>query len=117
MSDQLQLQAQHHRDRPIAVTQSAKGRKSGKKCVKQTTKNTKAKPCSLTVTLTTLTVKGRSGANKLAYGGAIGKHGKLKPGTYTAALTASDTAGKSKTATQIHGPQGIGPLTGWLDDT
>jgi hypothetical protein len=70
----------------------------GKKCVKQTIKNTKAKPCSLTVTLTTLTVKGRSGTNKLAYRGAIGKHGKLKPGTYTAALTASDTAGKSKSA-------------------
>lgn len=82
----------------IAVTHSAKGRKSGKKCVQQTTKNTKAKPCSLTVTLTTLTVKGRSGANKLAYRGAVGKHGKLKPGTYTATLTASDTAGKSKTA-------------------
>jgi PKD repeat protein len=82
----------------IAVTQRAKGRKSGKKCVKQTSKATKAKSCSLTVTITTLTVIGRSGANKVAYLGAIGKHRKLKPGTYTATFTATDTAGKSKTA-------------------
>ena len=51
---------------------SPAGTYAGKRCVEQTAKNKKAKACSLTLTLTTLTVKGRDGASTLAYKRAVG---------------------------------------------
>jgi hypothetical protein len=58
------------------------GRKKGKKCVKQTPRNKRAKRCKLfTAVKGSFTYSGKGGSNTFGFTGRIGKK-KLKPGKY-----------------------------------
>jgi virginiamycin B lyase len=78
----------------FTVEKQSIGRKKGKKCVKPTRRNRKAKKCKLYKTVRgSFTHRGNAGSNKFKFTGRVG--GKsLKPGTYR--LSAVATAGSSK---------------------
>jgi hypothetical protein len=74
------------------------GRRSGKRCVKPTTRNARAKRCDRPVLTGTLTAKVAKGGAKVAFTGAFGRKA-LKPGRYRATLTVTDAGLTSKPAT------------------
>ena len=77
----------------IKVEKKSKGRKVGKKCVKQTASNKSKKSCALFKQVASFSGPGSVGANKAS----IPK--KLGPGTYRLTLTARDAAGNVTTKT------------------
>jgi virginiamycin B lyase len=78
----------------FTVQRETAGRKKGKKCVKQTPRNRKAKKCKLYKSVRgSFTNSGKAGSNSFKFTGRVG--GKsLKPGRYQ--LVAIATAGSSK---------------------
>ena len=83
----------------FAFAQQTTGRKVGKNCVAQTNVNRKKPRCTMTVTVATLTFNAHPGANTVRFAGRISPTKKLRPGTYTVQLTATNANGKlSKTA-------------------
>ena len=77
----------------FSFTQRVGGRKVGGECVTQTTKNRRKPACRLTATAGTLTFTGHSGINRVAFQGRISPAQKLKPGSYTLVITATNSAG------------------------
>jgi hypothetical protein len=77
----------------LKVEKKSKGRKSGKKCVKQTKQNKTKKSCPLFKQVASFSGPGAAGANKAS----IPK--KLGPGTYRLTLTARDAVGNTTTTT------------------
>ncbi|HEX3909180.1 MAG TPA: hypothetical protein VHW67_00590 [Solirubrobacteraceae bacterium] len=69
------------------------GRRVGGECLPQTEKNRRKPACRRTAMAGTLTFKAHSGTNKVAFQGRISPVEKLRPGHYTLAITATDTAG------------------------
>jgi hypothetical protein len=83
----------------ITIERADTGRRKGKSCVKATSKNRKAKKCTLYVKVGALDRTGTPGANAVPFSGRIGKKA-LKPAAYRATLVAADAAGnKSKPKT------------------
>ncbi len=78
----------------IALTQSTSGRRQGNRCVAPTRKPRKATKCTRIILRGTLTRTSHQGANKVAFSGRIGSKG-LKPGRYSATITATDPAKNS----------------------
>jgi hypothetical protein len=70
------------------------GRKVRVKCVAQTHKNRRARRCGLTVPRGTLSFRGHRGKNRFPFRGAISRSKKLKPGTYTLTITATNASGQ-----------------------
>ena len=77
----------------FTFTQRVSGRKVGGKCVAQTDKNRRKPACRRTVTAGRLTFTGHSGTNKVAFQGRISPAKKLKPGSYTLVIMATNSAG------------------------
>jgi hypothetical protein len=78
------------------VEKIGKGRKSGKRCVKQTKGNRKKAKCTRYTKVGAFAQSGRAGSNSKAFSGRIGSK-KLSPGKYRVTLTATDPArNKSK---------------------
>jgi hypothetical protein len=77
----------------LAFTQPTSGRTVDGKCVAQTHKNRSAHPCKRPVTRATLTFRTQSGKDKLPFAGTV-SGSKLKLGTYTLTITATNAAGK-----------------------
>jgi len=75
------------------VEKKSKGRKVGKKCVKQTKQNKTKKACPLFKQVASFSGPGNAGANKAS----IPK--KLGPGTYRLTMTARDAVGNVTTKT------------------
>jgi len=73
------------------LEKKSKGRKVGKKCVKQTAGNKSKKACSLFKQIASFTGPGNAGPNKAS----IPK--KLGPGTYRLTMTATDALGNQTT--------------------
>jgi hypothetical protein len=65
-------------------------------CVAQTKHNTKLRKCTRTVTAGTVSLKAPSGTDQIVFQGRITPRNKLKPGTYTVTVTATNAAGSSK---------------------
>lgn len=84
----------------ITIQKASNGRKIGKRCVKPTAKNRKAKPCTRYTTLGKLTRASVAGANRVPFSGRLGTK-KLKPGKYRASLVAKDAAGNSSKAVRL----------------
>jgi hypothetical protein len=86
-------------DEPAKVsftfTQLTIGRHVKGKCVAQSRKNHRKRPCKRAVTRGTLSFTGHAGPNKLSFQGRISRRQKLKPGRYTLMLTAAGTSGQS----------------------
>ena len=72
----------------IAISHTAPGRLSGRRCVKPTRRLARHRRCTRLVLDATLTRSAHSGANKVTFSGRIGRTA-LKPGSYRATLTAS----------------------------
>ena len=85
----------------FTFTEPATGRKVGKRCVAQTTKNKHEPRCTRTRIAGTLTFSARAGANKVRFEGLISKHKKLEPGRYTLLVTAT-ASGKHSTTGTLH---------------
>jgi len=87
----------------LSVQLVGKGRRSGSKCVKATTKNRRAKACTLLTTVKgTKTLSGKKGTNRLTIKNAKPTSTTLRPGTYRLSLQPLDgrkLVGKAKTAT------------------
>jgi hypothetical protein len=76
----------------VSIDRAQAGRVKGSSCVKQTSKNRKAKKCAFYVSKGAITRPGLIGPNALPFSGRIGTNA-LKPGSYRAALRAVDAAG------------------------
>jgi hypothetical protein len=82
----------------IGIASIAKGLRSGKRCVKPTTKlrKRKAKKCNRFLARGSLRFAGKPGSNSRAFSGKLGRT-KLKPGRYRATIVATDAAGNKST--------------------
>jgi dipeptidyl aminopeptidase/acylaminoacyl peptidase len=69
------------------------GRKSGTKCVKQTSSNRTRPSCTRFVNAGSINFNAKSGQNKVRFEGLITKSRKLSIGTYRVVVGASDAAG------------------------
>ncbi|HTU97076.1 MAG TPA: choice-of-anchor Q domain-containing protein [Solirubrobacteraceae bacterium] len=73
----------------LTFTQTGHGRKvSKKKCVTQTAKNRRKPACTLTLTLGTVKLSGKSGKNSVKFTGRLSNRHTLKPGRYSVTITA-----------------------------
>ena len=85
----------------IAISRSTPGLRKGRLCRAPSTKlvRTHAKRCTRSLPTGTLTHASEAeGADSISFSGRIGHHA-LNPGVYTATLSASSTAGRSKPVT------------------
>jgi Galactose oxidase, central domain/Kelch motif len=85
----------------FAFTQKLGGRKVKGRCVAQTKANRRNHACERTVTRGTLAFTGHAGTNKVAFQGRISRSKKLRLGTYTLIITATNTAGQRSTPKQL----------------
>ena len=84
-------------DQPAAVTlsftQTLDGRKIGRRCLAPGRANRGRKRCTRTVLKGTLSLKGHTGANRIAFQGRISRYKRLTPGRYKLTVTAVSPAG------------------------
>jgi len=85
----------------FSFSQQLNGRKVAGKCVAQTKKNHKAKPCTRAVARGTIARNAGAGIYKLAFIGKLNATKKLKPGRYTLAVTATGNDGQRSQPQQI----------------
>jgi hypothetical protein len=78
----------------FTFTALAVGRRVGKKCARPTKGNARKPRCTLRLTAGTLSLRAHVGADKVRFQGRISSSKKLKPGRYTVAITATNTAGQ-----------------------
>jgi hypothetical protein len=79
----------------FAFTQQVRGRKVNGKCLAQTNKNRRKGACKRTVTRGTLRFTGHAGKNKVSFQGRLSRSQRLKPGSYTLVITATNAVGHS----------------------
>jgi hypothetical protein len=84
----------------FTVDAAGTGRKSGKRCVKATKKNRKAKRCTRYVRVARFAVASKAGGNSHHFSGRVGTK-KLRPGKYRIALVATDAAKNDSKPTTI----------------
>jgi FG-GAP repeat len=77
----------------FSFAQRVSGREVSGKCVEQTEKSRRKPACRRTATAGNLTFTGHSGTNKVAFQGRISAVMKLKPGSYTLVIMATNSAG------------------------
>ncbi len=80
----------------LACTQSGMGRKSGTRCVAETTKSRKAKSCKRALALGTIESSAHSGKNTVAFQARVSNSKTHKPGRYTVTATAPTSRQQSK---------------------
>jgi CSLREA domain-containing protein len=85
----------------FVFVRAAAGRKVGKKCVAPTKVNRHRHRCTRLAPAGAMTFTGRVGDNKLAFQGRLSRTRKLKLGSYTLAITATDAAGHSSTSPSL----------------
>ena len=81
----------------IVISQRASGRRKGKGCVAPTRKLRHARACTRIILNGTLTRRSHQGANTVAFSGRIAAK-PLKPGSYQARLSATDSASRTSKA-------------------
>jgi hypothetical protein len=90
-------------DQPAHVTftftQTARGRRVGKRCVAQTHKNRRKHRCTRTSIAGALGFSAHAGKNKVRFQGLISKRKKLKPGSYKLLVVATASGTRSRTGT------------------
>jgi hypothetical protein len=85
----------------ITISRAAQGRRRGRRCVKTTKKNRKARKCTrYTAARPPLTRRAVAGANAVPFSGRIGTKA-LKPGSYRATIVVADAAGNRSQAKSI----------------
>jgi hypothetical protein len=76
----------------FAFSRAAPGRRVGKRCVAQTRRNIDRRPCTRSVLAGSLGFTSHSGVNKVAFQGRMSSRKKLKLGSYTLRITATNAA-------------------------
>ena len=84
----------------IAIARTTSGRRVGRRCVTRKPSNRTRSRCTRAAAIGRLTHTGPSGVNRVALTGRLGKV-RLKPGTYRAAITATDPAGNRSRAVRL----------------
>ena len=84
----------------LAFTQQLAGRKVRGTCVAPSRANRTRPACKRAVTLGSLSVGGRAGANRVPFQGRLSSK-KLLPGHYTLLINATNTAGKRSATVQL----------------
>jgi hypothetical protein len=82
----------------FAFTQNASGRKVGRRCVAQTSKNAGRRACTRSITAGAFSFTAGAGAHHVGFRGWVSKHKELKPGRYTLVITATYGGGQKATA-------------------
>jgi hypothetical protein len=85
----------------FTFTQQLAGRRVGHECVARTKKNRHKQVCKRTVMAGALGFTGHAGINKVVFQGRVSSSKKLKPGTYTLILTATNSAGARSAAVSL----------------
>ncbi|MGD0455151.1 MAG: hypothetical protein ABSB69_16300, partial [Solirubrobacteraceae bacterium] len=85
----------------FAFTQRVGGREVKRKCVAQTKRNRRKHTCKRTVTRGALSFTGHAGTNKVFFEGRISHSVKLRPGTYTLVIAATNAAGQRSPSRQL----------------
>jgi hypothetical protein len=78
----------------LSFVQTVTGRKAGRVCVRQTSKNRKKHACKLSLPAGTITFSGHAGVNKVRFAGRISASKKLKLGSYVLGIRAVNAQGK-----------------------
>ena len=78
----------------LQVERLEPGRRSGRKCVKQTARNRKRPRCERSVVVGAITRAAPAGAFRLAFDGKVGSK-RLRPGKHRFVITARDAAGNA----------------------
>lgn len=78
----------------IAVARELPGRRTGKRCVRPTRRNAKARHCTRLKTIVTLTRAAPAGTSKVRFSGRVGRT-VLAAGRYTLTAVATDKAGNT----------------------
>jgi hypothetical protein len=84
----------------FTIQRAGPGRKVGRRCVKPTTRNRRARRCTRFTAVGRFAVTSRAGANSHRFSGKIGRR-KLTTGRYRALLIATDAAGNHSRPRQI----------------
>jgi alpha-tubulin suppressor-like RCC1 family protein len=85
----------------FTFTQQLAGRRVGHSCVAQTNKNRRGRACKRTVTAGTLSFPGHAGINRVVFQGRISSSKKLKPGSHTLSVNATNSAGAGSTPVSL----------------
>jgi len=85
----------------FAFTRKVGGRRVNGMCAAQTKKNRRKHACKRTVTSGLLSFAGHSGKNTVSFQGRISHAKKLRPGTYTLVITATNSAGQHSAPAQL----------------
>jgi hypothetical protein len=83
----------------LTFTRLQGGREVSHRCVAHTTKNQDRRACKRTVTLGVLSFAGHAGKNQVRFQGRLSPSNKLRPGSYTLEITATNAAGHSPAKT------------------
>lgn len=83
----------------LTFTQSVPGRRVAGKCVAPRPVNQRKRRCKRTVTSGTLSLAGHAGPNSVSFQGRISLARRLRPGTYTVSIAASNVGGRSQKRT------------------
>jgi hypothetical protein len=81
----------------VAFTQTVPGRRLKARCLPSTQHMARTRRCRVTVNRGTLSLTAHAGANRMGFQGVLARGRRLKPGTYTAVLTAA-AAGAPRSA-------------------
>jgi hypothetical protein len=80
----------------LAFAKVTPGRKVKHKCVAPTKHNAHDRSCKRSKSAGTLKLTGHPGTDRISFQGRLSEHKKLKPGTYTLTMTATNSSGKSR---------------------
>jgi len=85
----------------LSFTQPATGRRVKGRCVAKTHSNRHKPRCHRTVTRGTLTLGAHAGVNHVAFEGRVSASRRLRPGSYTVVITATNTAKQQSAAKRL----------------
>ena len=78
----------------FVFTRRLAGHTVGRRCVARTRRNAHHPRCTRSVIGGTLAFSAHAGVDKVRFDGRLPRHRKLRPGTYTLVIVATDTAGR-----------------------
>lgn len=80
----------------VAFTRRLSGREVAHRCVAQERANAGKRSCTRTQTAGRLSLAGHGGVDRIKFDGRLSSRSRLKPGRYTATISASNAAGTSR---------------------
>jgi hypothetical protein len=85
----------------FAFTQQLTGRKVNGRCVAVSNKDRHKRLCNRTLVRGKLSFTGHAGNDKVFFDGRLSRSGKLKPGSYTLVISATNAAGHTSTSSTL----------------